>query len=237
MDIRDDRIALLREIAKQPGKWALFATMGTPASANNLAGRVRAGSFLPGFEATIHHADVLVRYIGRLDATDSVSEIGRVEQLTRSEGQRVPRKLGRVRKPRKMVRNVGVGQAEQGAVSEASDVTQVTRSEQSKDEHWSSDGDEEVRGEEDKGGEITASRPKPMHDRLARVPARSEVTDALLEMVLEASERRQAAESDYRTALMQASAAGHSLAEIGRAAGLSRAGVAYLLRRMKGLPR
>jgi hypothetical protein len=62
MKIRDQRMELLREIAKQPGRWALFATMGTAASANQLATRIRRGYFIPGFEATIHHNEVYVRY-------------------------------------------------------------------------------------------------------------------------------------------------------------------------------
>jgi len=45
---------------------------------------------------------------------------------------------------------------------------------------------------------------------------------------------RDLADRNFREALVRAQREGHSLSELGRAAGLTRAGVAYLLRRERG---
>jgi hypothetical protein len=57
---------------------------------------------------------------------------------------------------------------------------------------------------------------------------------AFLEAVQHARELRDAAARNFRDALVRAKQEGHSLSELGRAAGLTRAGVAYLLRRERG---
>lgn len=62
--IRDERLALLDIIRTEPGRWALFASLGTAASASRLAGRVRHGNFGTGFEARARKLDVYVRYVG-----------------------------------------------------------------------------------------------------------------------------------------------------------------------------
>ena len=64
--VHDSRMALLREISRQPGRWALFATLGRPGSATDLAVRVRQGRYLPGFDATMSDTNVYVRYVGKV---------------------------------------------------------------------------------------------------------------------------------------------------------------------------
>lgn len=59
------------------------------------------------------------------------------------------------------------------------------------------------------------------------------VTTTLLEIVSEARELRDAAEREWRNAIVRARAGRHTLEEIGRAAGLKKAGVAYVLKREK----
>ena len=53
---------------------------------------------------------------------------------------------------------------------------------------------------------------------------------ALLRAVTRAAKRRQASDQEYRAAITAARDAGHTLPEIGRAAGLTAQGVHYLLR-------
>lgn len=55
----------------------------------------------------------------------------------------------------------------------------------------------------------------------------------LLDVVTEARELRDRAEHEFRTALVRAKAH-HSLAELARAAGMSRPGIQYILRRARG---
>lgn len=57
---------------------------------------------------------------------------------------------------------------------------------------------------------------------------------ALLDIVAEARELREAAEREWRNAIVRARAGKHTLEEIGRAAGLKKAGVAYILKRERG---
>lgn len=57
---------------------------------------------------------------------------------------------------------------------------------------------------------------------------------SFLEAVSHARKLRDSAERGFRSALVRAKSEGHSLSELGRAAGLTRAGVAYLLRRERG---
>jgi len=57
---------------------------------------------------------------------------------------------------------------------------------------------------------------------------------AFLEAVQHARNLRDLADRSFREALVRAKQEGHSLSELGRAAGLTRAGVAYLLRRERG---
>ena len=57
---------------------------------------------------------------------------------------------------------------------------------------------------------------------------------AFLEAVSSARKLRDLANRSFREALIRAKEEGHSLSELGRAAGLTRAGVAYLLRRERG---
>jgi hypothetical protein len=64
MQVRDQRLARLGAIANQPGEWALFDQLGTPASARNLAARVRSGAYAPGFDATVRGSKVYVRFVG-----------------------------------------------------------------------------------------------------------------------------------------------------------------------------
>jgi len=54
---------------------------------------------------------------------------------------------------------------------------------------------------------------------------------AVLDAVREAAQARDAADSDFRRLLREAHGEGHSLAEIGRAAGLTKQGVRWLIRR------
>jgi hypothetical protein len=56
---------------------------------------------------------------------------------------------------------------------------------------------------------------------------------ALLEAITLARDLRDSAEREFRTALVNAKER-HSLSELARAGGLSRAGVQYLLRRERG---
>ena len=56
---------------------------------------------------------------------------------------------------------------------------------------------------------------------------------AFLEAVTIARELRDSAEKEFRSALVRARAH-HSMSEVGRAAGLTRQGIAYLLRRERG---
>jgi hypothetical protein len=62
--VREQRRYQLEAIRQEPGRWALFATLGTAGSANNFAIRVRRGYFGKGFEATARGCDVYVRYAG-----------------------------------------------------------------------------------------------------------------------------------------------------------------------------
>src|ERR671930_591373 len=62
--LHDERLALLREISRWPGRWALFASLGRPGAATDLATRVRANKFLAGFDATTYDTDVYVRFVG-----------------------------------------------------------------------------------------------------------------------------------------------------------------------------
>jgi hypothetical protein len=64
MQVRDQRLARLGAIADRPGDWALFDQLGSPASARNLAARVRAGAYAPGFDATVRGSKVYVRFVG-----------------------------------------------------------------------------------------------------------------------------------------------------------------------------
>jgi hypothetical protein len=57
---------------------------------------------------------------------------------------------------------------------------------------------------------------------------------AFLEAVQHARHLRDLAEQGFRETLVRAKQEGHSLSELGRAAGLTRAGVQYLLRRERG---
>ena len=57
---------------------------------------------------------------------------------------------------------------------------------------------------------------------------------ALLDIVAEARELREAAEANFAKAIVRARAGRHTLEEIGRAAGLKKAGIAYILRRESG---
>ena len=57
---------------------------------------------------------------------------------------------------------------------------------------------------------------------------------ALLDAVRDAAENRASAESEFRSLLVQAQAGGHSLSEIGRACGLTKQGVRWIIRRERG---
>lgn len=57
---------------------------------------------------------------------------------------------------------------------------------------------------------------------------------ALLDIVAEARELRESAEANFAKAIVRARAGKHTLEEIGRAAGLKKAGVAYILKRERG---
>ena len=62
--VRNERREVLDMIRVEAGRWALFASLGTPTSASNLAVRVRHGHYGPGFEATARKSDVYVRNVG-----------------------------------------------------------------------------------------------------------------------------------------------------------------------------
>ena len=60
------------------------------------------------------------------------------------------------------------------------------------------------------------------------------MTATLIELVAEARELREGAERQFALAIVRARAGKHTLEEIGRAAGLKKAGVAYILKRERG---